>query len=325
MVEPGNAPQGGALLFSESSEVLAELLTAAKEVAPGGPVIVAAVGAEGEVRAEDALARGASEALLIGEAIAEPVGAEVLAGALVAAVSARGPETILVGATRTGTEVAARLAQALELPCASDCMAFRLEGDALAVERRVYGGRFVAQQILEGRPRIVTVPPRRFARAEKSGAPAGGAVHRLAVDLPEPLVRTRAAAARSPSAVDVTKAEVIVAAGRGVKRREDLALLEQLAEALGGVLAGSRPLTGDLDWLPVDRRIGLSGQTVKPNLYIACGISGQIEHIVGIKGARTVVAINNDPKAPIHAEADYSVIGDLYEVVPALIELCRPR
>jgi electron transfer flavoprotein alpha subunit len=89
------------------------------------------------------------------------------------------------------------------------------------------------------------------------------------------------------------------------------------------VLAGSRPLTGDLDWLPVDRRIGLSGQTVKPNLYIACGISGQIEHLVGIKGARTVVAINNDPKAPIHAEADYSIVGDLYDIVPALIQQCE--
>jgi electron transfer flavoprotein alpha subunit len=121
----------------------------------------------------------------------------------------------------------------------------------------------------------------------------------------------------------VTKAEVIVAAGRGVRQAEDLAQLERLAKALGGVLAGSRPLTGDLDWLPVDRRIGLSGQTVKPNLYIACGISGQIEHIVGIKDARTVVAINSDPKAPIHAEADYIVIGDLYEIVPALAEQCE--
>ena len=82
-------------------------------------------------------------------------------------------------------------------------------------------------------------------------------------------------------------------------------------------------MTGDVDWLPVDRRIGLSGQTVKPNLYIACGISGQIEHIVGMKGARTVVAINNDAKAPIHGEADYSIVGDLYELVPALIEACE--
>jgi electron transfer flavoprotein alpha subunit len=133
-------------------------------------------------------------------------------------------------------------------------------------------------------------------------------------------VRTQTISPRVRSAVDVTKANVIVAAGRGVKKKEDLALLEKLATALGAVLAGSRPLTGDVDWLPIDRRIGLSGQTVKPNLYIACGISGQIEHIVGMKGARTVVAINNDPKAPIHAEADYSIVSDLYDVIPAFLE-----
>ena len=123
--------------------------------------------------------------------------------------------------------------------------------------------------------------------------------------------------------MDISRAEVIVSAGRGVKAMDDLKQLERLALLLGGTLAGSRPLTGDVDWLPVDRRIGLSGQTVKPNLYIACGISGQIEHIVGMKGTRTVVAINNDPKAPIHGEADYSIIGDLYEVVPALIQACE--
>ncbi|MGE5116498.1 MAG: electron transfer flavoprotein subunit alpha/FixB family protein, partial [Betaproteobacteria bacterium] len=128
---------------------------------------------------------------------------------------------------------------------------------------------------------------------------------------------------RSRSLVDISKAEVIVSAGRGVKRKEDLEQLERLATLLGGVLAGSRPLTGDVDWLPVDRRVGLSGQTVKPNLYIACGVSGQIEHIVGMKGARTVVAVNNDAKAPIHGEADYSIVGDLYEIVPALIKACE--
>ena len=323
MVENGSQHRGGALVFSESSELLAELLTAAREIAPGGPVVAAIVGADGETRAGDALARGATNALLVGQATTEPISAEVLAVALDAAVRSSEPETILIGATRTGAEVAARLAQALELPCASDCMAFWLEGDALVVERRVYGGRFVARQALEGQPRIVTVPAKRFPRAGKGSPPANGNVHHLAVDLPAARVRPQAVAARSPSAVDVTKAEVIVAAGRGVKRLEDLVLLERLADALGGVLAGSRPLTGDLDWLPVDRRIGLSGQTVKPNLYIACGISGQIEHIVGIKGARTVVAINNDPKAPIHAEADYSVIGDLYEIVPALTAQCQ--
>ncbi|MGH6921396.1 MAG: electron transfer flavoprotein subunit alpha/FixB family protein, partial [Geminicoccaceae bacterium] len=289
----------------------------------GGQVAALVVGPNGAAHAADSLARGAAEVLVAGGAAPEPVGAEALAVALDAALRDAGPGTVLIGATRTGAEVAARVAQGLALPCASDCMSFRPEGNGLLVERRVYGGRFVARQVLEGRPRILTVSAKRFAMADKTSSPADGRIRPLAIELPAPRVRPQAVASRSPSAVDVTKADVIVAAGRGVKQVEDLAQLERLAKALGGVLAGSRPLTGDLDWLPVDRRIGLSGQTVKPNLYIACGISGQIEHLVGIKGARTVVAINNDPKAPIHAEADYSIVGDLYEIVPALIQQCE--
>jgi electron transfer flavoprotein alpha subunit len=321
MAEEGSGQRRGILVFSESPEMLWELLTASRELAAttGDDVAALVVGTDGEARAADALARGAAQVLMAGEATPTPIGAEALAAALGAAIADLEPETVLIGGTRTGADVAARLAQSLEVPCASDCMSFRPDGASLVVERRVYGGRFVARQALEGWPWILTVPAKRFAKAERSEAPAEGQVRGLAIELPAPRVRPQAVAARSPSAVDVTKADVIVAAGRGVKRVEDLAELERLASALGGVLAGSRPLTGDLDWLPVDRRIGLSGETVKPNLYIACGISGQIEHIVGIKGARTVVAINNDPKAPIHAEADYSIVGDLYEVVPALI------
>jgi electron transfer flavoprotein alpha subunit len=313
------------LVFSENAEVLAELLTAGRELAAttGGQVAALVVGGESGARAQDSLARGADQALIAGHEAPQPIGAEALAVALAAAVQEIEPGTLLIGATRTGAEVAARLAQRLAVPCASDCTSFQPgEADALLIERRVYGGRFVARQLLTGRPRVLTVSPKRFARAPAGAAAPTAAVRELAVALPAPRLRPRAVAPRARSEVDVTKAEVIVAAGRGVRRVEDLAVLERLAQALGGVLAGSRPLTGDLDWLPVDRRIGLSGQTVKPNLYIACGISGQIEHIVGIKGARTVVAINNDPKAPIHAEADYSVVGDLYEVVPALVAAC---
>jgi electron transfer flavoprotein alpha subunit len=325
MVEQPTQRPDGILVFSETAEVLAELLTAGRELAAtvGGQVVALIVGGD-EPAVRDSLARGASEALVAGKGAPEPIGAEALVAALAAAVREIDPGTVLVGATRTGAEVAARLAQTLALPCASECTSFAAgDGGALVVERRVYGGRFVARQLLTGRPRLLTVPLKRFARAPTGSPAPNAAIRELAVTLPEPRVRAQSVAPRGRSEVDVTKAEIIVAAGRGVRRVEDLALLEQLAQALGGVLAGSRPLTGDLDWLPVDRRIGLSGQTVKPNLYIAGGISGQIEHVVGIKGARTVVAINNDPKAPIHAEADYSVVGDLYEIVPALMAACE--
>lgn len=315
------------LVFSEVPDVLAETIGLGSELraATGRRLVALAIGPGAKALGRDCLARGADEALVLEIGDDKAGAAEALAEALREAVQLSGADTILVGATRLGAEVAARLAQGLHAPCASDCIAvaFDPRGD-LAIERRVYGGRFVARQVLAGRPMIATVPPNRFPKVAPR-EDAKGPLREIAIDLPTPRLRVRAAAARARSDVDVTKAEVIVAAGRGVKRVEDLALLNRLADALGGVLAGSRPLTGDVDWLPVDRRIGLSGQTVKPHLYIACGVSGQIEHVVGMKGARTVVAINTDPKAPIHADADYSIVGDLYEVVPALLDALAQR
>jgi len=313
------------LIFSESSDALVELLTVGRALCTpaGGRVTAAAIGQTATALAEHCLARGADEALVLQTTAESFPGAEELVFGLREVVRAADPDTILIGATRIGADVVARLAQALEVPCASDCMTLCRDRDGnLEVERRIYGGRFTARQVLTGRPRIASLQPNRYPKAEPVQKPHGS-IRQLAVKLPPPRVRTEVSSPRARSAVDVTKAEVIVAAGRGVKKVEDLALLDALAGALGGVLAGSRPLTGDVDWLPTDRRIGLSGQTVKPNLYIACGISGQIEHIVGMKGARTVVAINNDPKAPIHAEADYTIVGDLYEIVPAFLEACE--
>lgn len=315
------------LVFSEVPDVLAEMIGLGAELraATGRRLVALAIGPGANALGRDCLARGADEALVLEIGDDKAGAAEPLVEALREAVQLSGADAIVVGATRLGVEVAARLAHGLDAPCASDCVAvaFNSQGD-LAIERRVYGGRFVARQVLAGRPMIATVPPNRFPKAAPREG-AKGSLREIAVDLPTPRLRVRAAAARARSDVDVTKAEVIVAAGRGVKRVEDLALLNRLADALGGVLAGSRPLTGDVDWLPVDRRIGLSGQTVKPHLYVACGVSGQIEHVVGMKGARTVVAINTDPKAPIHADADYSIVGDLYEVVPALLEALAQR
>lgn len=310
------------LIFSEGGDTLAELLTVGRALCgpSGGRVSAVAIGPKVNALAQDCLARGADEAFVVPTPEGVPTGAEELVLALLAAVRVADPDTILIGATRMGNDVVARLAQAMEVPCASNCMTLRRDQDGnLEIERRVYGGRFTATQVLAGRPQVASVPPSRFPKAEPV-QDVRGSIRELEVELPQPRVRILTTSPRVRSAVDVSKAEVIVAAGRGVKKVEDLALLDTLAGALGGVLAGSRPLTGDVDWLPTDRRVGLSGQTVKPNLYMACGISGQIEHIVGMKGARTVVAINSDPKAPIHAEADYSVIGDLYEIVPAFLE-----
>ncbi len=309
------------LIFSESLDGAAELVTAGRALgrSNGTRLIAVAIGSGANALAEGCIERGADEALAIPVTGDMRLEAETVVLGLHDAVRATDPDTILISATRMGNDIMARLAQALEVPCASNCMALRRNQDgALEIERRVYGGRFTATQILAGKPQIASVPPNRFPKADPTQN-ARGSLRELSVALPQSRIKIIASSPRARSAVDVSKAEVIIAAGRGVKKAEDLVLLDALARLLGGVLAGSRPLTGDVDWLPTDRRIGLSGQTVKPNLYVACGISGQIEHVVGMKGARTVVAINNDAKAPIHQESDYSVISDLYEIVPALI------
>jgi electron transfer flavoprotein alpha subunit len=317
---------GGVLVFSENPETVGELLTLGRELASRlhRPLIVVAVGRSDQLLLDEGLARGADEVLAVRDSQGDGiVPDESIATALCEAIRASTPAVVLVGATRTGAELAACAAQMLQIPCASSCVSLEMDDAGnLRIDRRVYGGRFVSRQLLNTVPRMATVPPKRFPRAERVSE-SHGSIRELHVQLPPPRIKTLSVNPRARSQVDISRAEVIVSAGRGVKTMDDLKQLEQLALLLGGTLAGSRPLTGDVDWLPVDRRIGLSGQTVKPNLYIACGISGQIEHIVGMKGTRTVVAINNDPKAPIHGEADYSIIGDLYEVVPALIQACE--
>ena len=313
---------GGVLVFSEHPETAGELLTLGRELASRlhTALIVVAAGSNTPDLIDEGLARGADHVLAVRDSKSGgDVADESIPAALGEAIRASTPAIVLMGATRTGAEFAARLAQMLKIPCASSCVSLELDDAGnLRIERRVYGGRFVSRQLLNAAPRLATVPPKRFPRANRITL-ANARIRELRVELPASRIKTVGVNPRSRSQVDISKAEVIVSAGRGVKSMGDLQQLEQLAQLLGGVLAGSRPLTGDVDWLPVDRRIGLSGQTVKPNLYIACGISGQIEHLVGMKGARTVVAINSDAKAPIHGEADYSIIGDLYEVVPALI------
>jgi electron transfer flavoprotein alpha subunit len=325
MATQQDGEKSGVLIFSENLELVGELLTIGRELASrlNRPLRVVAVGSNARALLEDGLARGADEGLIVNASSEDAITSdESIAAGLCEAIRASAPDVVLVGATRTGAEIAARVAQTLQIPCASNCIALELDDAGnLRVDRRIYGGRFVSRQRLGVAPRMATVAPKRFPRAEQVSEMHGSS-RAISVEVPPRRLKILSVNQRSRSQVDITKAEVIISAGRGVKKMEDLQLLETLARALGGVLAGSRPLTGDVDWLPVDRRIGLSGQTVKPNLYVACGISGQIEHIVGMKGARTVVAINSDAKAPIHAEADYSVIGDLYEIVPALIQAC---
>jgi electron transfer flavoprotein alpha subunit len=226
------------------------------------------------------------------------------------------PSVVLIGATTHGTEVASRLAQRLSVGCASECTELASRNGELHVERATLG-RFVSREVIETRPAIATVQARRFTPPQPD-ASRKGELHRLTTDLAPARTSIIDTRHREGSHVAIDKADVVVAVGRGLKGRNELRMIEELARALGGVVGASRPLTDDLEWLSPEVKVGLSGITVKPRLYIACGISGQIEHNVGMRESGVVVAINSDPAAPIMQQADYCITGDLHEIVPAL-------
>jgi len=299
-----------------------ELLSVGRHLADQRGGRLAAVAFD-SARAAEYRARGADRSLAFETGLGADPTPDVAVAALASVVAGEEVGILLIGATAYGTEAAARLAQRLRVGCASDCLSLAASDGALVVERRCLG-RFVTRQRLAATPAIATVPPRRFDPPPGGGAVAGGAeVEVRALEVPPRRVRVVETRPRAISQVALGEAEALVAVGRGLRRQEDLDLVRDLADAVGGVLVATRPLTDELKWLPVDVKVGLSGQTVTPELYIACGVSGQIEHVVGMRESRLVVAVNTDPEAPILREADLFVVGDLYEVVPALARAIR--
>lgn len=247
--------------------------------------------------------------------------ADIVVDCLFSLINQYKPEILLIGGTRLGKEVAPRIAQKFGVGCATDCVDFSLEQEMLVVKRFVLGGRFIATQRFLRKPQIVTVPTRRFGK--KLDKDRKGEIIKSSIELAEPKVQILEIKDKTSQKLRIEDADVIVSVGRGLKKKEDLVLIESLAKALGGALGCSRSVAADLKWLPEEHWVGLSGHKVKPKLYIAIGISGQIQHIAGIRDAKTIIAINNDPNAPIFKSCDYGIVGDLYEIVPRLTEMLK--
>lgn len=219
-------------------------------------------------------------------------------------------------------EFAPKIAVHLNRPFLSDCIGFRREGDDVVFSRQLYQGKLVADVVFEGpAPYFVSIQAGSFPPSLPGQGGANATIESIPLNLESapkrstPLERVR----ESQKTVDLGQSDIIVAVGRGIKEAENLPLLERLAQALGGQLAGSRPIC-DNGWLPMERQVGSSGQTVAPKLYFAVGISGAIQHLVGMKGSRKVVAINKDPHAPIFEVADIGIVANLFDVVPAITE-----
>ena len=234
-------------------------------------------------------------------------------------VQAVDPNLVFLTHTYQVRDFAPKLAARFQKSLISDCIRAKVEGGNITFTRRIFLGKLDADVSSDGAAPLFATFQTGAYRPDHAQKGNGAPVETVAVEIgavrmvPEPPFQ------EAKQAVDLTKAEVIVAVGRGIKSKDNLVLAEKLAEALGGDLAASRPIC-DADWLPIDRQIGSSGQTVAPKLYVALGISGAIQHLVGMKNSGTIVAINKDPEAPIFDIADYGIAGDLFEAVPVLIE-----
>jgi electron transfer flavoprotein alpha subunit len=235
------------------------------------------------------------------------------------------PEAVVLPHTYQVRDFAPRLATAFEKPLVSDVVGVRREGDDLVFVRQLLQGKLNADvSVAGGAPYFVSVQSGAF-RADSAGtAAAPAALRSVEITLEASQIRTRPQQPfrESKGDVDLSSAPIIVSIGRGIKDPENIPMAQELAKLLGGEIAASRPIC-DNGWLPLERQIGSSGQTVAPKLYLALGISGAIQHVVGMKGSRTIVAVNKDESAPIFEIADYGIVGDLFEVVPAMIEALK--
>ena len=302
-----------------------ETIAAAQQA--GGPLRVAVIGAAVEAVAGELAAAECERVIAVEDQALGEYTADGFVLALSALIEQEQPALVFLPHTYQTRDFAPALAARLGRPLITDVTGVKKDGDRLVCVRPMFQGKLNADVAAGGPPpHLVTCQIGAFrADSAARGAAAAPVVKAaVAVDVSRIRQKPEPPFKEAKQAVDLSQASRIVAVGRGIKAQENLKVAEQLAQALGAELAASRPIC-DAGWLPMDRQIGSSGQTVAPKLYVALGISGAIQHLVGMKGSRTIVAINKDADAPIFEVADYGIVGDLFEVVPAIVaELNRP-
>lgn len=305
----------------EMRDVTWEMLSKARQLAEGmnGKIGVALLG-QGINSLVEGLQSKAHQVFLIEDQRLEVYNAETYQRVLTQLIHERKPFLTLIGHTTMGMDYAPSLAAHLKIPLATDCIGIDLSGEAFSLTRQLYGGKVNATvSFSKNGPYMVTVRSGAFPVMEKESL--SGEV----IPYPSPLsdeVLTRRFLQYVDAVigeVDITQADILVSVGRGIKEADNIPLVKEFADAIGGVLACSRPVV-DKKWLPKDRQVGTSGKTVKPKVYIAIGISGAFQHVAGMKGSGTVIAINKDPKAPIFSVATYGIVADLFKIVPILKE-----
>lgn len=307
-----------------------ELLNAAKPLAAqkGCPLVAVVIGKDIEGVAKDAICYGADSAIIVDGPEYEYYTTDAFAKAMTALVEKYKPETLMLGATNNGRDLGPRVSCRLKTGLTADCTAIDIDEETghVAWTRPTFGGNLMAVIMCpEHRPQMGTVRPGVFKKGAYDESRTGEII-KEDIHTSEEEIRTKLVERVNEvaEAVNLEEAEIIVSGGRGVGSAENFKLLEELAEVLGATVGCSRAVV-DAGWMPHAHQVGQSGKTVAPKLYFAFGISGAIQHLAGISGSDTVIAVNKDPDAPIFDVADYGIVGNLNEVIPAMTEAFKAR
>ena len=305
----------GIYIFSENSGIASELITAGLELKStmSQPVVVLTTNADDS---QGYFAAGADKVVVLSGASAWP---ESYATAISDAVSCQQASVVLIGATPRGKDIAAKVAAKIKAGLVTEAQTVAFANDEIQTTRMMYGGLALCTESIS-LPALVTIAPRTFeapAPVDQQGELVtieAATDERITISNVCPIER---------EGVDITEADRLVVIGRGLAKQEDISIAQALAAKLGAEVACSRSIAEDYHWLPVERYIGISGQKVKPELYFSLGVSGQVQHVAGIRDSKIIVAIDSNEKAPVFEAADYGIVGDLYEVVPMLIEALK--
>ncbi len=300
-------------------KVTYEILSEGKRLAAalGGSLTALVLGSGVTDLAAGTAAYGADRILAADDAALAEYTTDAYAQVCAAVITAESPAIVITGASTQGKDLTARLSARLNAALATDCVALDLEDGQLVATRPMYGGKILTDVHLAGSPQLVTIRPNAMAVAKTDGE---GKLEIVAVDAGQP--RTRFIEKKMETGkVDITEADIVVSGGRGMGG-PDYAVVEALAAELGAAVGASRSAV-DEGWRPFSDQVGQTGKVVSPSLYVACGISGAIQHLAGMSSSKVIVAINKDAEAPIFAKADYGIVGDLFEVVPQVTEEVR--
>ncbi len=317
----------GILTFAEQRDgtlrrASLEVVSEAKRLAQGqaGAVATVVIGPGGESLAGELASYGADTVHVFDDAAYGDYATESFAAAVASVIVSSSPSIVLFPMTAMGKDLAPRVAARVDAGLASDCVALELEGERLTARRPMYAGKAYATVEWVGEPRIASLRPNVFPLGTPDPSRAPEVVKGTAETTSRGKVTATAAAAQGK--LELTEAQIIVSGGRGLKGPEHFSLITDLAEAMGAAVGASRAVV-DAGWVDHQMQVGQTGKTVSPTLYVACGISGAIQHLAGMSSSKCIVAINKDPDAPIFKIADYGILGDVFEVLPKLTEAMK--